>query len=165
MAMRPHAELAGRRHPVARQTRDKVRTHVPAWRPNHDTSKNFRVRFRVEPGRRSRSKAVPTAPPRVVKLMQLADEWQRLLDTGEVRNRAELARREGVSGMWVTNVLALLNLHPEIQAWVRGLPPGTPERFVTERALREILRQPDGLQTAAARKRFQIHELGSPRRV
>ncbi len=70
--------------------------------------------------------------------MHLADQWQHMLDTGEVRNRAELARRAGVSGMWVTNVLALLKLHPGIQAWVRGLPLGTPERFVTERALREI---------------------------
>ncbi len=87
--------------------------------------------------------------------MQLADEWQRLLDTGEVRNRAELARRVGVSGMWITNVLALLNLHPEIQAWVRGLPPGTPERFVTERALRAIARLPLGLQVGAARNRRQ----------
>ncbi len=97
---------------------------------------------------------MPTEPPRIVKLMQLADEWQHMLDGGEVRNRAELARRAGVSGMWVTNVLALLRLHPEIQAWVRGLPPGTPERYVTERALRAIARLPLGLQVGAARKRW-----------
>ena len=82
------------------------------WRPNHDTSTNFGVRFRVEPRRRSRPKPPPTDPPRIVRLMQLADEWQRTLDTGEVRNRAELARRAGVSGMWVTNVLALLEAAP-----------------------------------------------------
>ncbi len=94
--------------------------------------------------------------------MTLADEWQRLLDTGEVRNRAELARRVGVSGMWVTNVLALLKLHPEIQTWVRGLPPGTPERIATERALRAIARMSLGLQVGAARNRFRTGDLGAP---
>ncbi len=87
-----------------------------------------------------------------------------MLDTGEVRNRAELARRAGVSGMWVTNVLALLKLHPEIQAWVRGLPPGTPERFVTERALRE--HRPDAVGASGSCGAESLasagHELGRP---
>lgn len=34
-----------------------------------------------------------------------AAEWRRVLASGEVRSRAELARREGVSRAWVTKVL------------------------------------------------------------
>lgn len=83
--------------------------------------------------------------------MSLAGEWQHMLDAGIVRNRAELAKRAGVSAMWVTHVLALLKLHPEIQAWVRALPPGTPERYVTERRLREVARLPQERQLAALR--------------
>lgn len=33
------------------------------------------------------------------------EEWRRALAVGEVRSRAELARREGVSRAWVTKVL------------------------------------------------------------
>ena len=67
--------------------------------PRHST--NFAVRFRVEPRRRRRPRPVPTEPPRIVRLMGLADEWQHMLDAGIVRNRAELAKRAGVSAMWV----------------------------------------------------------------
>ncbi len=83
--------------------------------------------------------------------MSLADEWQHMLDAGMVRNRAELARQAGVSAMWVTHVLALLKLHPEIQAWVRALPPGTPERYVTERRLRVVGKLPLARQLTATR--------------
>jgi hypothetical protein len=45
-----------------------------------------------------------------VKVLAQAEEWQRLLTFGQVRNRAALAERFGVSGMRVTQVLALLKL-------------------------------------------------------
>lgn len=42
--------------------------------------------------------------------------------------------------MRVGSILALLKLHPDIQKWLRLLPPGTPPRLITERALRSVAR-------------------------
>ena len=53
--------------------------------------------------------------PRVAELLHKAIEWRRQLDTGEVRNQADIARREGVTRARVTQVLGLLRLAPEIQ--------------------------------------------------
>jgi hypothetical protein len=71
-------------------------------------------------------------------LLEQAVEFQRLLDTGEARFRADLARRTGLSAMRVTQILALLRLAPPILDYIRMLPPGTDERSVTERALRSF---------------------------
>ena len=84
--------------------------------------------------RRSRQLRVP----RIVGLLDQAVEFQRLLDTGEVRFRADLARRSGLSAMRVTQILALLRLAPPILDYIRALPAGTAERTVTERALRSF---------------------------
>ena len=45
----------------------------------------------------------------------LAQSWQQLLATGEIASRAELARQKGVSRAYVTRVLSLLQLAPELQ--------------------------------------------------
>jgi hypothetical protein len=74
--------------------------------------------------------------PRVVGILKRAEEAGRLLETGEVRFRADLARRTGVSAMRITYLLSLLKLAPAIKAFVKALPAGTPERMVTERKLR-----------------------------
>lgn len=108
-------------------------------RPSGDTSANFVSRFTVEgTGRPAKPKPVRTEPPRIVRLLKLAEEWQRMLDSGEARFRAEIARRASVSAMRVTQVLALLKLQPEIRESIRGLRGGTPERLITERALRSL---------------------------
>ena len=78
--------------------------------------------------------------PRIVRLLDQAVEFRRLLDTGEVRFRADLARRSGLSAMRVTQILALRRLAPPIVAYIRALRPGMPERAVTERALRPFTR-------------------------
>jgi hypothetical protein len=49
----------------------------------------------------------------------------------------------------VTTVLALLRLHPDIRAAVVGLPPGTPERLITERKLRALTSVPSKAQLQA----------------
>jgi len=56
-------------------------------------------------------------------------------DNGEVKNRAELARREGITRARVTQIMDLLPLAPDIQRAIPDLPAGTPERVVTERKL------------------------------
>ena len=87
---------------------------------------------------RPRWKPVPTEPPRIVRLLRQAEEWRQALDSGVVASRAALARREGCSAMRVTQVLALLDLDGQVLDTIRTLPPGTPERLVTERWLRTL---------------------------
>jgi len=65
--------------------------------------------------------------------------YQQLLDDGDVKTRAELARLEGISRPRVTQIMKLLRLAPEIQEAILALPLGTPERLVTERKPRPIV--------------------------
>jgi hypothetical protein len=75
---------------------------------------------------------------RVVEFLRKAVEWQRQLDSGEVRNRAEIARREGITRARVTQVIGLLELAPEIQERILSLPVTHHRSLVTERALRPV---------------------------
>jgi ParB-like chromosome segregation protein Spo0J len=71
-----------------------------------------------------------------VKLLERAERWQAMLDSREARSRAEIGRREGLSGARVGQVLKLLDLPAPVRDAVRVLLPGTPPRLVTERLLR-----------------------------
>ncbi|WP_136933002.1 hypothetical protein [Polyangium fumosum] len=81
----------------------------------------------------------------------LAAEFQNLLDTGDVRSRTELAERFELTRARVTQLLNLLSLAPEVIAFVRALPPGTPARQVTERGLRRLTSLPVAKQIARAK--------------
>lgn len=76
--------------------------------------------------------------PRVVLDLALVEEFRSLLDSGKVRNRAGLAQRYGLTRARVTQLMSMLKLHPEIVAYVKSLPPGTPTRMITERGLRRL---------------------------
>lgn len=76
--------------------------------------------------------------PRVVELLQTAIEWQALIDSGEVRNQAEIARREGITRARVTQVMGMLRLSPKIQEHILSLPETVRRPTITERALRPI---------------------------
>jgi hypothetical protein len=91
------------------------------------------------PPRRGKPKP-PKEPktPRVVELLRKALEWQALLESGEVRNQAEIARREGLTRARVTQVMGMLRLAPEIQQHVLSLPDMARRPVITERALRPI---------------------------
>ena len=75
-----------------------------------------------------------------------------MLDSGDARTRSEVAKRASVSANRVTNLLALLRLAPPILDAIRALPPGTPERLVTERKLRPLTGLPHGEQLQVARR-------------
>ncbi|MBN1857802.1 hypothetical protein JW848_01195 [Candidatus Bipolaricaulota bacterium] len=77
--------------------------------------------------------------PRVVELLQMALEWQRQLDAGEVETQAAIARREGITRARVTQIMALLRLAPEIQEHILSMPDAVSRPVVSERALRPIL--------------------------
>jgi hypothetical protein len=73
------------------------------------------------PRRRARPKATetPAAPlvrlPRITRLMALAIKFQEMVDRGEVRDYADLARLGYVTRARVTQIMNLLNLAPDIQ--------------------------------------------------
>ena len=94
----------------------------------------------IELTRRKRRQSPPLRPPRIVRLLEQAEDWFGRLASGNARTRSELAREEGVSAMRVTQVLALLKLHPAIRDAIRALARGTAERAVTERRLRPLTR-------------------------
>jgi hypothetical protein len=120
------------------------------WHAKCDSSKNPTTTLVIDLAReRKRKEERGLTTPRVVRLLQKAEEWRGLLDRGEVKNRAALARRFGVSAMRVTTILALLKLRPDIRAAILALPLGTPERLVTERKLRALTSAPPKAQLQA----------------
>jgi hypothetical protein len=94
---------------------------------------------RVVPPTRGNLKQ-PTAPktPRVTELLRKAIEWRHQLDAGEVRNQAEISRREGITRARVTQILRLMRLHPEIRENILSTLDEAHRRPITERGLRPI---------------------------
>jgi hypothetical protein len=100
---------------------------------------------------RKRRSSAPLGPPLVSRLLATAERWRGELDRGEVRNRAAIARREGISHVHVGHILDLLLLHPDIRAAISALPAGTSRRVVSERMLRRLTRVPWNRQLAELR--------------
>lgn len=82
--------------------------------------------------------------PRIARLMALAIRMQRLIDSGEVRDYAELARLGHVTRARLTQIMNLLNLAPDIQEGILFLPPIESGRDpIRELQLRPITLVPD----------------------
>ena len=73
--------------------------------------------------------------------MALAIKFQDLVDRGEVRDYADLARLGYVTRARMTQIMNLLNLAPDIQEQL--LIPAPPATGICERHLREIVDSPD----------------------
>ena len=58
--------------------------------------------------------ARPQVDNSLVKALARAHRWKRLLDSGEFTTIAELAKREGISKSYMTRVLRLTLLAPDI---------------------------------------------------
>lgn len=104
-------------------------------------------KVRFENARKGRKEIVegdaPATPdgrvPRVARLMAIAIRFQGLLDRGEIRDYADLARLGHVTRARVSQIMNLLNLAPDIQEAVLFLPSTTSGRDdVSERDLRPI---------------------------
>ena len=104
------------------------------------------------PERAKRLKDGDLRLPKVITDLATAERFQGLLDAGEARNRADLARRFRLTRARVTQLMKLLDLHPTIMAYVKSLPPGTPTRKITERGLRAIVGLPSRQQVSAGRR-------------
>ena len=70
------------------------------------------------------------------KYPRLAQEWRRQLDAGEVESQAAIARREGITRARVCQIMSLLRLPPEAQAYLLSLPHMKGQRPLSERAVR-----------------------------
>ena len=106
----------------------------------------------IHRGRRSRKQIrsgaerqpPPGRVPRVAKLMALALRFDQLVRDGVVTDYAELARLGHVTRARMTQIMNLLNLAPDIQETILGLPPVENGRDpITERDLRAIVAVPD----------------------
>ena len=78
----------------------------------------------------------PPRIPRITRLMALAIKFQEMVDRGEVRDYADLARLGYVTRARITQIMNLLNLAPNIQEEIL-LGQGT-SKVVTETHLRRI---------------------------
>lgn len=103
---------------------------------------------RLERVRRGKRTAIettapePTAEPspaRVALTLALAHSIQRSIDSGEIRDQAEAARKLGTTRARVTQLLDLTLLPPGIQEAVLALMDAERPQ-ATERKLREICR-------------------------
>lgn len=84
--------------------------------------------------------------------LKLAESFRSKLETGEVGTRATLARQHGLTRARVTQLLDLLRLDSHILDYVRNLPAGTPERSVTEKILRRLVRLAPHVQIRKAER-------------
>lgn len=82
--------------------------------------------------------------PRVSRLMALAIRLDRLIQSGEVADQAELARLGHVTRARLTQIMNLLQLAPDVQEAILFLPVTERGRDnVTERDLRAVVNKSD----------------------
>jgi hypothetical protein len=112
----------------------------------------------AKPSERPRpAETKPPELPLIVRLLAVAREWQARIESREIKNQAEIARRSELSEVRVSNVLFLLRLHPAILAYIDGLQPGKPADHLTERWLRPITRLPQAEQLVAVSERLGVN--------
>ena len=110
-------------------------SHIKA---KFDTARESRGRQRLTGAKEAKPTPAPRVP-HVAKLMALAIRLEDLLDSGQVRDQAELARLGRVSRARLTQILNLLHLAPDLQEQVLSLPETECGRdAVFERDLRPI---------------------------
>jgi hypothetical protein len=82
-------------------------------------------------------------PPRVTCLLALAHRFEAMVQSGRVRDYANLARAGRVSRARMSQILKLLTLAPSIQEHILWLPPRTAgKEGITERDLRQVVNEP-----------------------
>jgi hypothetical protein len=92
---------------------------------------------------KAKGPAVPVPPPlprtpRVTRLMALAIKFQDMVDRGEVRDYADLARLGHVTRARMSQIMNLLLLAPDIQEAILDLPATTDHTVTAERQVRSM---------------------------
>ena len=122
------------------------------------------IHLATEREKRKRSESGRLRRPRIVELLAQAEEFQRLLDSGEAASRADLARRFRLSRARVTQIMNLLKLHPAIRNSIRKRPRPVHRAGVTEGKLRALIRLEADQQLEAARHVLVDIDPTTPRR-
>lgn len=81
--------------------------------------------------------------PRISRLIALAIKMQGMVDRGEVKDYAELARLAQVTRARMTQIMNLNLLSPEIQEWLLFLEPESGRDSVTLKGLQRVCLQSD----------------------
>ena len=71
----------------------------------------------------------------------LAKKYRKMIDSGEVKNQAELARIKGISRARVTQILNLLKLNKNIIDNLNKIGDLMDKKFTSERELRKAIHQ------------------------
>jgi len=106
------------------------------------------VEFELDTPLRSLAAGAPQSQsagctPHLARLMALAIKCRDLVESGEVRDYAELARAGYITRARMSQIMNLANLAPDIQEEILFLPKASPGRFpLTETKLRKIACQP-----------------------
>jgi hypothetical protein len=106
---------------------------------------------------RPKKEAAPPPPriPRITRLMALAIKFQDMIDHGEVKDYADLARLGFVTRARVTQIMNLSLLAPELQDWLLNLSLKRDPPF-TERHIRFV-----AALESWEDQRSAIHQLGT----
>ena len=122
---------------VASEPKDQASTQVEVTLPVRPRRQENRRGGQPDPvsdaGRRSRI-------PRITRLMALAIKFQEMVERGEVRDYADLARLGYVTRARLTQIMNLLLLAPDLQ---EQLLFGAPDTSIQERHLRSLVRLPN----------------------
>lgn len=112
------------------------------------TTMEFKVHFRsgcrgrkhIRAGETPQPKPVSAGKvPRVSRLMALAIRFDQLIESGKVRDYAEIARLGHVSRARISQITSMLTLAPDIQEALLNLPAVTKGRDpVSERHIRHV---------------------------
>ena len=71
-----------------------------------------------------------------------------MVDTGEVKNQSDLARKLGVSRVRISQVLSLLKLDVKIIEAIEKMGDPMPKRYISERKLRSLIKLSNERQRA-----------------
>ena len=110
------------------------KTSVPAMEVEVMLDLRCRAAGKANPGVAKPEAAARTA--RVTRLMALAGKYQEMVDRGELRDYADIARLGYVSRARITQIMNLANLAPDIQEELLFPACSLP----TERRLRQLTR-------------------------
>jgi len=115
----------------------------------------FEVKVRLQPTVRQNNRApqkiapaVDSAAkrgrlPRITQVLAMALQFQEMIDRGEIRRHADLARLGCVSRERISQMMVLTWLAPDIQEAILRLPQMPGGRFpITEGTLRKMARLP-----------------------
>jgi hypothetical protein len=120
-----------------------------------DRNNGFEVKVRLQPtvrqiGRAPKQLAARAKTdvkcgrfPRITQVLAMALQFQDMIDRGDIRRHADLARLGCVSRERISQMMVLTWLAPDIQEAILRLPQMAGGRFpVSEGALRKVARMP-----------------------